>query len=97
MEIGWRKRRKQRERGFKPLKKIALELNLAKYGEYKCECCALTPLKRNGPGETIMYSNLATVDHIIDLGKGGTNSLANLQVLCFTCNNSKSNEKSCES
>jgi hypothetical protein len=97
MEIGWKKRRRQRERGYKPLKIKTLELNLAKYGEYKCECCALSPLKRNGPGEATCPPNLATVDHIIDLGKGGTNSLDNLQVLCFDCNNKKSNGRQCES
>jgi len=97
MEIGWKKRRRQREKGYKKVKPVVFSLNLEKYGEYTCECCSRAPLTRNSSGESIMHPNLATIDHIIDLGKGGTNSLDNLQVLCFTCNNSKSNEKSCES
>ena len=33
-------------------------------------------------------SNL-TIDHIIPLGKGGTNTQDNLQMLCYSCNTLK--------
>lgn len=94
MEIGWRKRRRQRERGYKPVKKLALSMNLDKYdGVYTCECCSRAPLRCNQSGETRMHPEIATVDHILDLGKGGTNDISNLQVLCYKCNNDKSNKK----
>ncbi len=93
MEIGWRKRRKEREKGFKKLKPVILSLNLERYGKYKCERCGKAPLRKNESGETVSHPNTATVDHILDLSKGGGNHLENLQVLCFECNNRKSNKK----
>lgn len=35
------------------------------------------------------HPHLATVDHIIALGDGGTNDYENLQLLCSTCNQEK--------
>ena len=93
MELGWRKRRKLKEKGFKKMKPVVLSLNLERYEQYTCECCSRAPLKRNLSGETIMLPNVATVDHIIELSNGGTHELDNLQVLCFECNNTKSNSK----
>ena len=78
---------------YKKNRLIVFSLNFQKYGEYKCECCSLAPLKRNEAGQSIMQPNTATVDHIIDLAHGGGNCLENLRVLCFECNNTKSNSK----
>lgn len=47
---------------------------LTKYGN-KCLCCGST--------EKI------TLDHIIPLSKGGTNTIENLQPLCSRCNRKK--------
>lgn len=33
--------------------------------------------------------NPLTVDHVVPLARGGTNDLANLQVLCKRCNSAK--------
>lgn len=46
---------------------------------YQCQSCA----KNN------IETNLA-VDHIIPLARGGQNDISNLQTLCFTCNQQKS-------
>jgi len=83
--------RKRRSGIFKRNKSLVFHMNAAVYGKLTCECCKLAPLRRNLAGETIMTSVTATVDHIIDLCQGGTHELNNLQVLCFDCNNKKSN------
>lgn len=46
-----------------------------KFGN-KCLCCGKTNIK-------------LTIDHVVPLKLGGTNSLDNLQPLCFSCNSSK--------
>lgn len=46
---------------------------------YRCQSC----------GKTNNETNLA-VDHIIPLARGGQNDISNLQALCFTCNQRKS-------
>lgn len=43
--------------------------------------------------DTKDHNKLATLDHIVDMGKGGAwNDPANFQVACRRCNNHKSNE-----
>lgn len=53
-----------------------------KYREYKIKVYALT----QNNTEILM-----TVDHIIPLSRGGTDTLENLQPLCEICNRSKGN------
>jgi len=46
---------------------------------YRCQSC----------GKNNLETNLA-VDHIIPLARGGKNDISNLQTLCFSCNQQKS-------
>lgn len=44
----------------------------------KCSMC----------GDKINYLNI-TVDHVIPISKGGTNTLDNMEAMCYTCNQMK--------
>lgn len=46
--------------------------------KYQCRSC----------GKTTVETNLS-IDHIIPLARGGQNDISNLQTLCFTCNQQK--------
>lgn len=49
-------------------------------------------LNRPGLGNTDLWrliGNHLTIDHRIPLAQGGTNVLANLQAMCYVCNNGK--------
>jgi 5-methylcytosine-specific restriction endonuclease McrA len=54
---------------------------LCKYYQYTCLCC------RKCEPEIKL-----TVDHVIPLSRGGSNSIENLQPLCQSCNSSKSTQ-----
>lgn len=83
--------RKRRSLSYKKNRAKVLDLHFQKLGHYRCESCNKAPLRRNLAGESHSFHNTVTVDHIIDLSKGGTNELSNLRVICFQCNNEKSN------
>lgn len=52
-----------------------------KYGE-KCMCC-----------ETARHGYMGWVaDHVVPLSLGGTNTIDNIQILCFSCNVQKRNQ-----
>jgi 5-methylcytosine-specific restriction endonuclease McrA len=48
--------------------------------KYQCQSC----------GQTKLETDL-TIDHIIPLSLGGQNDISNLQTLCATCNQKKTN------
>lgn len=50
--------------------------------EQKCQCCGTT--------------EKLTIDHVIALNSGGSNSVENLQMLCKSCNSSKGDRKRCK-
>ncbi len=37
--------------------------------------------------------NMATLDHIVDLAKGGTNDYSNFQLICLICNRKKNKKE----
>jgi 5-methylcytosine-specific restriction protein A len=49
--------------------------------KYQCQSCGKTS------GEAQL-----SVDHIIPLARGGTNDISNLQTLCLTCNQRKTDK-----
>ena len=54
----------------------------------KVQRSRMTRRKRRFCADCGTTSNL-TIDHIIPLGKGGTNTQDNLQMLCYSCNTLK--------
>lgn len=59
-----------------------IRYEVMKRAGFKCECCGAMPDKDNNV--------ILTVDHIIPLTDGGTNTEDNLQCLCKRCNRGKS-------
>ncbi|MBD2387677.1 HNH endonuclease [Cylindrospermum sp. FACHB-282] len=49
--------------------------------KYQCQSC----------GKTTLEASLS-IDHIIPLARGGQNDISNLQSLCFTCNQEKTDK-----
>lgn len=56
--------------------------------ENKCKICGVNMITPRS-NVVITSNNLATVDHIVPLVRGGTNEYKNLQVICALCNSSK--------
>ena len=54
--------------------------------KWRCKICK-TKVQKND----LYASNAAEVDHIVPLSKGGVHSYSNVQTLCRSCNNKKSN------
>lgn len=61
--------------------RIPIPLEVRKYvfqrDNYQCQSC----------GE--QQETKLSIDHIVPLARGGTNDISNLQTLCFTCNQRK--------
>ncbi|MEG4043758.1 HNH endonuclease [Microcoleus sp. Pol17_C1] len=49
--------------------------------KYQCQSCGKTKLETQ-----------LTIDHIIPLARGGSNDISNLQTLCGTCNQKKTDK-----
>lgn len=72
------KERQERVRAGGPRPSADKIANLRKR---QVDCCVYCGTQLNGKGH---------VDHIHPLSRGGTNNITNLQILCITCNSSKS-------
>jgi 5-methylcytosine-specific restriction endonuclease McrA len=73
---------------------VSKEYRLAMYMRDKCRCvyCGVQVV----PGAPITQSNAATLEHIVPVTDGGSNSYTNLVTCCAYCNDSrgaKSNRK----
>jgi 5-methylcytosine-specific restriction endonuclease McrA len=55
-----------------------------------CEYCKRVVVKYGRPTHVIKnLDNACSVDHVIPLARGGTNTLDNLVIACVRCNNEK--------
>ncbi len=72
------KHKRYRQKGYARLRKSYAKLE--RLGVKNCKVCGTT--------------EHLTVDHVIPVSKGGTNSLENLQVLCNDCNQLKADKLS---
>lgn len=89
-ETNYRKKLKRRSYKanveFKPHKRK----EILKRNNWTCQYCGIKVHdKRSGNWNT---PDKAHIDHIIPISKGGNSELSNLQVLCRTCNLSKSDK-----
>lgn len=68
-----------------PMDVISLDV-LAKKSNYTCCLCGVNCKKSTGEN----LWNDATIDHVIPVSKGGVHTWSNVQLLCRSCNNRKS-------
>lgn len=64
-------------------KKIYIRTRLAESQNWKCCWCGLRTTHIAGK------KNSATIEHIIPVSKGGSNSIENLAMACSSCNNNR--------
>ena len=80
-EPTWKKEREQ------------MKLNIAYLSvkqENKCAECNIVMTKPSNTKGLVLPGSTRTVDHILPKSAGGTDELANLQLLCQDCNQKKS-------
>lgn len=65
-------------------------LEILERDNWNCQCCGIKVHDRS-TGDWNTYDK-AHIDHIIPISKGGNSEPSNLQVLCRTCNLSKSDK-----
>lgn len=75
-----------------PLKKVIRKAWKRKFGDI-CQICSC---RMHFEVKFRSHPRYATIDHILARGLGGSNSLENVQVVCFTCNNGKSVDEYCK-
>lgn len=74
---------------IKQAKKEPISMNyLMKKYRSRCQMCDCKVHRSNGKDWS---PNIATIDHIIPVSKGGTHTYDNVQLLCAMCNTRKSN------
>ncbi len=79
-----------RRRRGNPLHVRKLKPRLLEEAGHKCQSCGIEVRVGLPDG----HRNLATIDHIVPRGLGGSNGHSNLQILCCPCNRKKSEEES---
>jgi hypothetical protein len=85
---GWARNPKSIKKGTTAEKRIGNKISVQEccnFHQIKEECCFICLRKRNELG----YTETLTVDHIIELNKGGEDKVWNTQVLCSACHKLK--------
>jgi 5-methylcytosine-specific restriction endonuclease McrA len=84
----WRQKNQDKQRQYSHNKRAAKRNSQGKFtaGEW----ANLKEIYNHSCANCMIRDSNLTVDHIIPLSKGGSNSLSNIQPLCLSCNCSKS-------
>ena len=82
-----KRRNKKRRLRLKSCQKRPLRRSLMAAQEYKCYYCACY-VHEPPAGHSVSYQHpqMATLDHIVPVSKGGTNQPRNFVVACYECN-----------